>query len=99
MNERLLRDTLLRFGRGVIKVLVSLLVGIGVGLLTFGITVRDIDSIWDRPGPPGEFFLATGAGLLSTGFVMALLFFVPRLWSAPEQAGGKVPVYDEELAS
>jgi hypothetical protein len=94
-----MNETLLRFGQGVIKVLVSLLVGIGVGLLTFGITVRDIDNIWNRGGPPGEFFLATGAALLSTGFVMALLFFVPRLWKAPERAVGKVPVYEEELSA
>jgi hypothetical protein len=99
MNETLFRDTLVGFGRGVIKVLISLLVGIGVGLLTFGITIRDMDNIWNKPGPPGEFFLAIGVGLLSTGFVMTLLFFLPRLWKAPERPVGKLPVYEEELAA
>jgi hypothetical protein len=92
-----MNETLLRFGQGVIKVLVSLCVGVGIGLVTFGDAMRGIDNIWNTPGPPAELFLAIGAALLATGIMMALLFFVPRLWSAPKRLVSKPPVYDEAL--
>jgi hypothetical protein len=40
-------------------------------------------------GPPAEIFTASGAGLLATGVMMMLLFFVPRLWkgTCPKDAG------------
>jgi hypothetical protein len=94
-----MHETLLTVGRGIIKLLVSLFVGTGVGLLTFGITARDIDTMWDRPGPPNEFFTATGAALLSTAIMMFVLFFLPRVWKAPAQGVVKSPVYDDELRS
>lgn len=90
-----MNETLLTFGRGVVKLLVSLFVGTGIGLLTFGIASKDIENIWYRPGPPSEFFLAVGAGLLSTGMMMVLLFFLPRLWKGPAPAARKGPAYEE----
>ena len=51
-------DTLYALGRGIIKTLVSLFVGGGIGLLTFGITTRDMPDLWERNGPPGAFFIA-----------------------------------------
>jgi hypothetical protein len=94
-----MNEMLVTFGRGIIKFLMSLFVGTGVGLMTFGIAVNDIDAMWTRPGPPSGFFVATGAGLLSTAIMMALLFFLPRLWNAPAQAVVKRAVYEEELAA
>ena len=68
------------FGRGIVKMLISLFVGGGVGLLTFGITTKDKPEIWEqfRQGPNGEFFLALGAGLLTAGGMMLIMFLLPR---------------------
>jgi hypothetical protein len=79
--------TLLALGRGIVKILISLFVGSGVGLLTFGITTKDIPDLWERSGPPWGFFVAMGAGLLATGAMMVLLFFLPWLWKAPDGKG------------
>ena len=97
LGEVGMNETLFALGRGIIKLFVSMFVGTGVGLLTFGLNARDIDTIWNRPGPPNEFFTAVGAGLLSTAIMMFLLFFVPRMFNAPVQAAVKTPVYDDEL--
>jgi hypothetical protein len=99
LGEVGMNETLFALGRGIIKLFVSMFVGTGVGLLTFGINARDIDTIWARPGPPNEFFTAVGAGLLSAAIMMFVLFFVPRMFNAPVQAAVKTPVYDDELRS
>jgi hypothetical protein len=77
-----MNGVLLDFGRGVVKVLISLSVGTGVGLLIFGISVKDKPEVWNMSYPPGEMFMAVGAGLLSTGALMTVLFLLPRLWKA-----------------
>ena len=87
-----MQGTVLALGRGVIKTLISLFIGSGVGLLTFGVATRDMPNFWEHRGPPPGFFTATGAGLLATGAMMVLLFFLPRLWKAPE---GKGVPFDE----
>ena len=71
-------DLLLALGRGVVKTLISVFVGAGVGLVTFGTSVEDAYHLWRQPGPPPEMFVAVGAGMLSAGAVMLVLFFVPR---------------------
>ena len=67
----------LAFGRGFIKLLISVIVGFGVGLLVIGITTANRPELWQRRDPPGEIFIAVGAGLLSGGVTLLLLFFVP----------------------
>jgi hypothetical protein len=67
----------LAFGRGLIKLLISVVVGVGVGLLVIGITTANRPELWQQRGPPGEVFIAVGAGLLSGGGTLALLFFAP----------------------
>jgi hypothetical protein len=71
-------DLLLAFGRGVVKTLISVFVGTGVGFLTFGASVEDTQVLWRAYGPPAELFLAIGAGMLSSGAVMFVLFSFPR---------------------
>ena len=87
-----MQETLLALGRGIVKTLVSLFLGSGVGLLTFGVTTGDMPGILEHRGPPPGFFTAMGTGLLATGASMVLLFFLPRLWKAPQ---GKGVPYDD----
>jgi hypothetical protein len=79
--------SLYALGRGIVKTLISLFVGSGIGLLTFGITTKDIPDLWERNGPPGGFFIALGAGMLATGAMMVLLFLLPKLSTAPTGKG------------
>jgi hypothetical protein len=85
-------ETLRALGRGIVKTLMSLFVGGGVGLLTFGTTTKDVPDLWEHNGPPGAFFTALGAGMLTTGAMMVLLFFLPRL---SQIAPGKGAPYSE----
>lgn len=89
MNE--FSRIVIAFGRGVIKVLISIVVGFGVGLLVIGIATADRPELWQQRDPPGEIFIGIGAGLLSGGGVLLLLFFVPWFFKRP--AG---PEYLEE---
>jgi len=82
-----MEDIFLSFGRGVVKFLISLFVGTGVGMLTFGILTRDRLDVWSSRQPPPELFLAIGAGLLSAAAMMLLLFFVPRLRGGQSPSG------------
>lgn len=75
-------ELLRAFGRGVVNTLISMFVGTGVGLLTFGASVEDSARLWHSYGPPPELFLAVGAGMLSSGIVMFSLFMFPRWKSA-----------------
>ena len=84
--------TLIALGRGIVKFIISMFVGSGVGLLTFGATSKDVPDLWTRNGPPWGFFVGMGAGLLSAAASMVLLFFVPRLFKAP---AGKGAPYSE----
>ena len=84
--------TLFALGRGIVKTLISLFIGSGVGLLTFGISTRDMPDLWEHRGPPPGLFTATGAGLLATGAMMVLLFSLPRPSRVPV---GKGVLHDE----
>ncbi len=73
-----MQDVFLALGRGLIKVLISLLVGAGAGLLTLGIAGHDKPDLWQRPGPQPEVLLGVGVGLLTAGVLMAVLFLFSR---------------------
>jgi hypothetical protein len=70
-------NVLIAFGRGIIKIIISALVGFGVALLVIGITTSNRPEIWRMPGPPGELLMGIGAGLLSGGGTLLALFFLP----------------------
>jgi hypothetical protein len=74
-----MREVLFALGGGLVKILVSLFIGGGVGLLTFGAFAMGKPEIWTRREPPGEFFLGLGSGLLTTGGLMFALFMLPWL--------------------
>ncbi len=94
-----MREILLAFGRGFIKVLISLLVGAGAGLLALGIAGRDKPNMWEpQRGPAAELFLGVGVGLLTSGAVMAILFLFGRR-RAPETARGEPASRAREDAS
>lgn len=75
-----MREVLLAFGRGFVKVLISLLIGTGAGMLALGIAARDKPDLWanNKHGPPPEALLGIGVGLLTAGAVMAILFMFSR---------------------
>jgi hypothetical protein len=89
-----MKDVMLASGRAVAKILISLCAGAGVGLVTFGRTVRDTPDLWLRPGPPPGFFLALGTGLLTTAVLMTLLFYLPLPRKNSPLAVAKLPAGD-----
>ena len=73
---------LIALGRGIVKILISTLVGFGVALLVIGITTAGKQDLWRGP-PPGELFMGIGAGLLSGGGTLLALFFLPWFLKRP----------------
>jgi hypothetical protein len=69
-----MQEVLLAFGRGFVKVVISLLIGAGAGLLALGIAGRDQPELWHGNSPAPELLLGMGVGLLTAGAVMAILF-------------------------
>ena len=65
------------FGRGLIKLLVSLLAGFGFGLLVIGETARRDPDFWRGREPAGGLLTGIGAGLLTAAGMLVLLFFIP----------------------
>ena len=76
----------LAFGRGIIKLLISGLVGFGVALLVIGTTTANRPEVWRMPGPPGELLMGIGAGLLSGGGTLLALFFLPWFFKRPTES-------------
>ena len=72
-----LTDMMVGFVRGVVKVFISAVAGVGVGLLTIGNFA--LQSGWDfrQEPPPGEVFFSVGAGLLTGAVLMAAQFSGP----------------------
>lgn len=72
-------------GRGVIKVLISLVAGGGVGVLSIGVLATMNPDLWeyhvlDRHGPPfGPTLVSVGAAMLTTAVTLCALFF-PTWW-------------------
>ncbi len=80
-------DIVVGLGRGIVKILISGLVGVGVGMLVIGIVTAGRPQIWEMRQVPGEMFIGIGAGLLSGGAMLLLLFLVPWLFKrAPERS-------------
>lgn len=72
------------FGRSIIKIMISALLGVGVGLLVLGIVSNNRQDGWGRPRD-SEIFIGVGAGLLSGGAMLLTLFLIPWLKRAPER--------------
>lgn len=90
-----MREVLLAFGRGLVKFLIALFVGVGVGMVTIGVLALKNPQVWDfgqRP-PFGPLLLGIGAGLLTTGAVLFILIFIPwpRRRSVPEERKPQEP--------
>lgn len=94
-GEGWVREVLFAFGRGLVKVLTSLLIGAGAGLLTFGLSTQDKADLWRQRDPPPELFLGIGVGLLTAGALMALLFMFSRLRQRRD-AGPREPMTFKE---
>jgi hypothetical protein len=72
------------FGRGIIKLLISVAVGVGVALLAIGIVSNNRIDDWGRIRDP-EIFIGVGAGLLSGGGTLLALFFLPLFTRRPAE--------------
>jgi hypothetical protein len=72
-----MQDTILAVGRGIVKVLIGLFIGFGVSLVVVGYFSMQNPSAWDfeRDPPVGELLLGIGAGLLTSGLTLSVLFF------------------------
>ena len=73
----------------IVKLIIGIATGIGLGLLTFGVTLMqhgvmlDFEALGENGPPPSELFLALGVALLSLGFTLLILFVGPfsrRRW-------------------
>lgn len=83
MND--FKELLFAIGRGFIKLLISAVVGVGVGLLLAGISMsnRRFDpQMWARES---EVLIGVGAGLLSGGAMLVLVFLLPWLFKRAPQ--------------
>src|SRR5438105_2299194 len=81
------RDLLFAFGRGLIKVLIAAVAGVGVGFLVFGATAQNRADIWRSHDPPAEMFMGIGAGLLTGGVLLLVLFALPWMFRQAAAAG------------
>lgn len=72
-------DVLFAFGRGLVKLLIALFIGVGVGLVTIGSLAIKSPEAWNfrQPPPFGPLLLGIGAGLLTAGGVLFILIFIP----------------------
>ena len=77
-------ETLLAIGRGIVKLLISLFVGFGVGLVVVGYFSMQRPGVWDKHEVPfGETCLGVGAGLLTAAITLSVLFFSTRARRSP----------------
>ena len=72
-----MNELLSKLGSGLIKLLVSVLFGVGVGLMVVGIFLARDPGWFRRPDPPGGLFLAIGAGLMTTAGLLVFFFLSP----------------------
>lgn len=86
-------EVLYALGRGIIKVLISLVIGSGAGMLTFAIAAGSEQGMWTRPEPPMELFLAIGVGLLTFGALLMAFFFIGRRREALPPARPDTPPF------
>ncbi len=72
-------EVLYAFGRGLVKFVIALFIGLGVGLVTLGGLAVSSPGAWDfRQAPPlGPLLLGIGSGLLTAGGVLFILIFIP----------------------
>ena len=87
-------EVLKTFGKALIKLLIGLSVGFGVGLLTLGIIAVKQPDLWKPPmiyeDPPlTHIFLGSGAGLLAFTTMLVLLFYGPWVKKDNPSAGSQ----------
>src|SRR4051794_22475983 len=80
-------DTFWRtLGRGLIKLLVSLLAAIGVGFMVFAGAIVSDPRIWEADHPPVGLFVAIAAGFITAAILLAIFFLMPSRWNRPMSA-------------
>ena len=76
-------ELLLAFGRALLKIFISVVIGVGVGMGTMGYFWMQRPDSWvtapyGRQEPPlGEIFFGVGAGLLAAALLMLVQFYGP----------------------
>jgi hypothetical protein len=84
-------EMLMAFGRAVVKIFISAVVGVGMGLGTMGYFCMQRPDAWvnsygHQEPPMGEAFFSIGAGLLSAAVMMLVQFYGP--WAYREHVLG-----------
>jgi hypothetical protein len=88
-------EFLLAVGRGLMKLVISILAGAGVGVLVLGLTTRGRPEIWHASVPTAELLIAIGAGSLTAAVLLLLLFgicWLRRRAPGPRDTGGPAVV-------
>jgi hypothetical protein len=67
-------------GRGVIKLVICLMAGFGVGFYFVGKATDENPDSWQRRGPPPGLFEGVAFGLLTAAGLLFLLFVLPWLF-------------------
>jgi hypothetical protein len=74
-------EMLMAFGRAVLKIFISVVIGVGVGMGTMGYFWMQRPTMpWDmrhEPPPLGEIFFGIGVGLLAAALLMLVQFYGP----------------------
>jgi hypothetical protein len=75
-------ELLMAFGRAVLKIFISAVVGVGVGMGTMGYFWMQRPDSWvthygHKEPPLGEIFFGVGVGLLSAALLMLAQFYGP----------------------
>ncbi len=87
-------EVLKTFGNALIKLLIGLSVGFGVGLLTLGIIAVNQPDVWKPPmiyeePPLTHLILSGGAALLAFTVMLVLLFYGPWVKKDNPPAGSQ----------
>lgn len=93
-------EVLMAFGRALLKIFISVVIGVGVGLVTMGYFWMQRPTMGDMPHDPppmGELFFGIGAGLLSAALLMLVQFYGPWAYRnhvvAPARDPGAPPLH------
>lgn len=91
-----MNDLARAFGRGIVKILISLFVGVGIAMAILGYCAKDKPQILQPGDPSSEVYLAFDIGLVTSGLVLGALFIFPKAINGTV-ATGKQAFHDDSV--